>query len=397
MENQEEATAPKCSKNESIEHYLCKSYEFRFNTIKCKPEFRNRGRTNPFIPVSKYVFNSFRRELDKKAGIATTTDNLRAILESDFTPRIDPLKEYFNGLQPSQSGEIQALANTVTVANSKIWETYLTKWLVGVAANAIDDSQCCNHVCLVLTGEQGKFKTTFLDHLCPQSLKSYLFTGKIDPQSKDIQTLIAEYLFINIDDQLKELNKKDENALKNLITMPAVKYRRPYDIYIEEYPHTASFMASVNGFDFLTDPTGSRRFLPFEAIEIDIEASKKINMDGVFSEAMFLYRSGFRYWFNDSDIQELNKNNSRYLVQTLEYEMLVKAFIVPKETDSNIEYLTNSDILNYLNTYTDFKLNGKTLGAALKFANFKNVSKRLNGNPVHCYEVTKITPNPFIQ
>ena len=60
------------------------------------------------------------------------------------------------------------------------------------------------------------------------------------------------WFFINIDDQLKALNKRDENELKNLITTPAVKYRRPYDVYIEEYPHLASFMASVNGNDFLT-------------------------------------------------------------------------------------------------------------------------------------------------
>lgn len=59
--------------------------------------------------------------------------------------------------------------------------------------------------------------------------------------------LCAEYLFINIDGQLKALNKSDENELKNLITTPRVKYRRPYDTYIEEYPHLASSMASVNG------------------------------------------------------------------------------------------------------------------------------------------------------
>ena len=85
---------------------------------------------------------------------------------------------------------------------------------VGVVANAMNDLGCQNHVCLVLTGEQGKFKTTWLDNLCPRSLASYLFTGKIDPQNKDVLTLVAEYLFINIDDQLKALNKRDENELK---------------------------------------------------------------------------------------------------------------------------------------------------------------------------------------
>ena len=55
-----------------------------------------------------------------------------------------------------------------------------------------------------------------------------------------------------------------------------VKYRMPYDKYVEEYPHLASFVASVNGNDLLTDPTGSRRFLPFEVLSIDVEKAKRM-------------------------------------------------------------------------------------------------------------------------
>jgi len=229
--------------------------------------------------------------MDKDFGISTSSDNIRTILESDFLPKIHPIREYFNNLSridPKQNRYIRQLAQTVTVTNPEKWAEYLVKWLVGVVANTLQDVGCQNHTCLVLTGEQGKFKTTWLDHLCPQSLQSYLFTGKIDPQNKDILTLIAEYLFINIDDQLKELNKRDENELKNLITTSAVKYRRPYDVYIEEYPHLASFMASVNGNGFLTDPTGSRRFLPFEVISIDIDTMLKINMDNVFNDSFYI-------------------------------------------------------------------------------------------------------------
>ena len=36
---------------------------------------------------------------------------------------------------------------------------YFVKWLVAVVVNAMDDLQSRNHTCLVLTGEQGKFKT----------------------------------------------------------------------------------------------------------------------------------------------------------------------------------------------------------------------------------------------
>ncbi len=263
-------------------------------------------------------------------------------------------------------------------------------------ANALCDVGCKNHVCLVLTGEQGRFKTTWLDNLCPASLRSYLFTGKIDPQNKDVLTLIAEYLFINIDDQLKALNKRDENELKNLITTPAVKYRRPYDVYIEEYPHLASFMASVNGNDFLTDPTGSRRFLPFEVVSIDIAAAQAVDMDAVYSEAMGLLDGGFRYWFDDGEIEELHRQSSAFHVQTIEYEMLLKGFEPPPVNPTDDSFMTTSEIMNYLRVYTTLNLSEKRMGEALHKAGFERKSKRVGGNPVYVWAIRKVAPNPFI-
>ena len=216
------------SKNERIERQLNTLYDFRFNTVKSRTEYKPADTSGLFQPVTKFALNSFRRELDATVGITTSADNIRMILESSFAGKVHPIREYLTALpllNPAEHGYIKRLLGTVQVANPDKWEEYFTKWLVGVVANAMNDTGCQNHTCLVLTGErQGQFKTWWLDNLCPLPLKSYLFTGKIDPQGKDILTLIAEYLFINIDDQLKELNKQNENALKNLITTPACLY-----------------------------------------------------------------------------------------------------------------------------------------------------------------------------
>lgn len=386
------------SKNERIEAHLQEKYDFRFNVIKSKPEYRIKDSNCSFHPVTKFALNSFKRRIDTELGFSTSADNIRTILESDFSPKVHPVKDYFRQLprlEPEANQYIIQLAQTVTTANPEKWNEYLTKWLMGVAANALEDVGCQNHTCLVLTGEQGRFKTTWLDHLCPQSLKSYLFTGKIDPQNKDVLTMIAEYLFINIDDQLKALNKRDENELKNLITTPAVKYRRPYDVYIEEYPHLASFMASVNGNDFLTDPTGSRRFLPFEVISIDIKTAEQINMDNVFSEIMWLLDNDYRYWFIDEEITELHRLSRQFHVQTVEYEMLMQGFEKP-ETGEDC-YMTTANVLGYLQGYTTIKLSEKRMGEAIHKAGYERVSKRLNkgADAVYCYRIKKIKPNPF--
>lgn len=392
------------SKNAEIEEYLSNHYEFRYNTVLGRTEYRGRGICD-FVKVGRYEINSLRREIDNDIGIATSSENLYSIIESSFSPRINPIQEYFKRLplvdvsssSPFSLRAIHDLASCVVVRNSDKWMPYLIKWLVAVVANAMDDRECRNHTCLVLTGEQGKFKTTFLDLLCPPALHGYSYTGKIYPQEKDTLTYIGQNLIVNIDDQLKALNKRDENELKNLITCPMVKYRMPYDKYVEEHPHLASFVASVNGNDFLTDPTGSRRFLPFEVLSIDIERAKAISMNNVYAEAKALLKSGFRYWFDDDEIAELYRESEDFQVQTAEMELLLRCFEKPTENES-YSLMTTTEILTYLGIYTHQLLVAKRMGEALKKAGYIKVSKRRNGgSPIYVYKIRKILPCPLLQ
>ena len=391
------------SKNVEIETYLSSRYEFRYNTVLGRTEYRSKNDAH-FSKVGRYEINTLRREIDNDIGIITSSENLYSIIESSFSPRINPIQEYFKGLplvDVSSSSlfslkAIPDLASCVVVRNHEKWLLYLTKWLVAVVANAMDNRECCNHTCLVLTGEQGKFKTTFLDLLCPPALHGYSYTGKIYPQEKDTLTYIGQNLIVNIDDQLKALNKRDENELKNLITCPMVKYRMPYDKYVEEHPHLASFVASVNGNDFLADPTGSRRFLPFEVLSIDINKAKAISMDAVYTEAKALLNAGFRYWFDDDEIAELYKASEEFQVQTAEMELLLRCFEKPTEDNPNCTYMTTTEIITYLGYYTHHPLSLKHMGEALKRAGFEKVSKRREGgSPIYVYKVRKILPCPL--
>lgn len=189
------------SKNAEIENYLSTHYEFRYNTVLGRTEYRSKGNSD-FVKVGRYEINTLRREIDNDIGIITSSDNLYSIIESSFSPRINPIQEYFKQLPLIDIGcnnsrnkdcrsdnessndvssfslkAIPGLASCVIVHNADKWLPYLTKWLVAVVANAMDDRECRNHTCLVLTGGQGKFKTTFLDLLCPPALHSYSYTA----------------------------------------------------------------------------------------------------------------------------------------------------------------------------------------------------------------------------
>lgn len=379
----------KTSKTEVIESYLDMKYDFRFNTIKCKPEMINLlEKEKEFYPLDKYKLNSLKRELDVN-GIETSANALKELFESDFSEAVNPIQEYFKELKPhtDKKDYIAELCASVSVVNAEKWKEYLTKWLVAVVANAMTDKGCQNHTCLVLTGGQGKFKTTWLDNLCPRKLSAYNYTGKIDPHNKDSQTYIAEFLFINIDDQLRQLNKKDENELKNLITIPSVKYRRPYDPWITEYPHLASFMASVNGNDFLTDPTGSRRFLPFEVSNIDIKKAKALDMDKIWAQAYTLFKNGFVYYFNDEEIQELHEGNKAFQVVSTEEQLIQSFFRVPQSRGQATHYYSNSLIQDHIEKHTRAKLLPKKIGEALTRLGFEKWQRTVNKQVDWVYSV----------
>ena len=249
------------SKNSEIETYLRAHYVFRYNTVLDRTEYRsNKDVDCRFTKVGRYEINSLRRELDLDMGIITSSDNLYSIIESSFSPRINPIQEYFKALPEVDASEvlhkievnqstIANLASCVIVRNSEKWLPYLTKWLVAVVTNAMDDRECRNHTCLVLTGEQGKFKTTFLDLLCPPALKGYSYTGKIYPQEKDTLTsmdavyteakalLKSGFRYWFNDDEIAELYRESEDFQVQTAEMELLL--RCFEKPTEDNPHCA--------------------------------------------------------------------------------------------------------------------------------------------------------------
>ena len=93
------------SKNGEIETYLSSYYEFRYNTVLGRTEYRGKNDAH-FSKVGRYEINTLRRELDNYVGIVTSSDNLYSIIESSFSPRVNPIQEYFKRLPLRDIGNI---------------------------------------------------------------------------------------------------------------------------------------------------------------------------------------------------------------------------------------------------------------------------------------------------
>ena len=354
-----------------IEKFLNAKYIFRYNEILGRTLYKNKNNKGSFKLLKNYKLNSIYREL-KNNGIKVSVQGLKSLLESDYVPKFDPFKAYFENL-PKSDGKtdyILKLAKMVKTTDDELFHWAFKKWIVAFVACAIKE-EITNHTALILTGKQGSGKTTWLTNLVPKKLKEYCYSGKIKPENKDSNILLSERLLINMD-EMASYTKNQVEAFKELITKDVVSERRAYGYFTENYVRRASFVGSSNHKDVLMDVTGNRRFLVFEST--NIEYLKKVDLDLVYSQAIALFRSGFKYFFDKEDIARIEANNEQYKQTNLEEEYLDKYFRIPSDGDEkSIVRMNASEIIEYIKSKTNTYLGLKpvSFGKLLKSKGFQ--------------------------
>jgi len=210
---------------------------------------------------------------------------------------------------------------------------YLKKWLVAMVAGWIDEREV-NHVILIFIGEQGIYKTTWFNHVLPPELRSYFYTktnaGRI---TKDDLLALAQYGLVCYE-ELDTMSARELNQLKSAVTMTSVDERAPYASFADHRKHIASFCGTGNNVQFLSDATGTRRWLPFEVENIMSPRDNPFNYEGIYSQAYALYQEGFRYWFSPQEIRDQSRHNSQFETPKDEMELVDYFFRRPVDTDA---------------------------------------------------------------
>ena len=359
-------------KVEMIQQYLSEYFMLRKNVVRGMIEYREkRKRYKEYLPVTDYWENTVWCNLQLQ-GIFCKISELRSVIHSDFSKEYDPFKSYFGKL-PAWDGEtdpIGQLAATVDTTCPEYWVKCLKKWLVAVVACAINERKA-NHTVLLLSGAQGLGKTTWLRNLVPPVLRNYVYSGNLDPTAKDSSLLMSD-CFLIILDELSGQSRVELNQLKALITKDSILERRPYARNAETFVRRASFAATVNDSQILTDRTGSRRFLCFETLRIDYTSG--IDHAAIYAQALGLYKQGFRYWFADKDITEINENNEPFQQSSPEAELLFTYFRKPVRFEVYI-LLSTSEIMAKIAERTRYSVTTMSvnqLGKVLKSAGFES-------------------------
>ena len=205
--------------------------------------------------------------------------------------------------------------------------------------------------------------------------------------------------FMVIQDELSTLSRTEINAQKTLMSKSFIKVRHPYDRRPKMDPRRASILGSTNKDEFLTDETGSVRWLCFNILNIDYNYKKEMDINIVWSQAYQLYTSGFQYEMTAEEIQENERSNNLYKTITVETELVHKYF-APATPDSYKDFLTATEITEELISYTEskMKINPVEVGKALKMLGFSQGQRRGHGTqrfPVKGYYIYRNPPTTY--
>ena len=348
-------------------------------------------------------------------------------LKSDRVPSVHPIREWLNTLPPytpDQPDWIDWLASQVRVADNagsgvqefrssgvtseqarsatepsepltsgssadRLWRTCFKKWFVAMVASWMHD-EVVNHTALVLVGRQGIFKTTWLERLIPPALRAYSSKMPLNGQiSKDDRLRLCENAMLNID-ELDAICGREMNIVKSLLTSTDVNERAAYGRLKERRMRLASFCASTNNREFLTDITGNRRWLPFEVDNIQNPFHITLPYERIYAQAKALVEGGtYMYWFDLEDIEQLEKHNEDFRAQENEEQLLPILFDIPAEGKG--EFMTTAEISDKLVTYGGIKkpMSIRQLGMLLAKRGFQNKQVYLSGSNVRGWIVYK--------
>jgi len=348
-------------------NYLEKHFDIRHNKVSMEFEFREKGEKSHRVMNENSIF--IKMQLD---GLNISLNNLVAYLKSDYIESYNPFFEYFESLPAWDecTDYIQELASFVKVSTEErvVFDNHFTKWLVRMVKCSLVDDYFNKQAFILVQPKQNSGKSTFCRFLCPPRLKNYIAENpSID---KDSRILLTTNLIINLD-ELSTFSKVEINSLKSLFSKDKINDRLPYDRKNSIIPRRASFIGSTNQTEFLNDESGSVRWLCFMIEDIDWDYKDKINIDLVYSQAYFLFLSGWQCDFTQEEIIANDRHNSQFNTVTSEKE-LIERYFKPADKSKFNAFMTATEILIYISGKTDnrVRLNTTNIGKGLRALGF---------------------------
>lgn len=239
-----------------------------------------------------------RNHCEKQYGLYHVQKHLDALRILWNERRYNPIHDMLNAL-PSWDGIERCnkfLQKWMKTPDTRYTRTVGQILFDGAVARAFAPG-CKFDLAVVLIGERaGEGKSTLVRWLAMDDE----YFGEIKGLGRDADKIYEEMMgkwIIEISEYMMKDDQKEQDSTKAFITRLADTHRTPYDRYPVTNKRRCVFIGTTNHREFLSDPTGARRWLPIETHSdgsdlYEHEQDIKEDIRQCYSEAVFRYRNG---------------------------------------------------------------------------------------------------------
>ncbi len=253
----------------------------------------------------------------------------RALKEWADMHKFHPVKEWIGSKPWDGVSRIEALADTITVAEGQrdMWLIYLRRWLLG-AVNALysKDGGASKHM-LVLQGKQSAGKTSWFRKLAggnPVCKDGVM----LDVKNKDSVRETLTWWLVELGELEATYQTRQIAELKAFVTKQSDEWRDPFARRQNVYPRRTAFVGTVNKDEPLADFTGNTRFATVTAEKIDYLHA--VDMQQVWSEVTSIWNNGNaeekRHWLSREEEALMEIQNERYVANGVAFDWIAEAF-----------------------------------------------------------------------
>lgn len=204
----------------------------------------------------------------------------------------NPVVDYLDGLRWDGRNRIDTFLSDIFKApDTEINSAFGRMFLIGAVARA-QRPGCKLDTMLIAKGGQGTKKSTAWNVLFDEKY----VTGSVT-SFRGEQTAQALQGVWAVDLGELEALKTSVLAVKNFVSLQRDRYKPPYGKHFIWRPRRMVFVGDTNEDEFLRDPTGARRFWPFECHGVDIDLLAR-NRDQLWAEAMRALNDGEQWWID---------------------------------------------------------------------------------------------------
>ena len=353
--------------------FLCKKYDFRYNSVMKCTEYRPKEKDYwGYQPVDARVQKRMTLEV-QLANIRVSIKDVRNYLESDLLSTYNPVENFLYKCEGKWDGKdhIRALARTVPTDNP-YWEDWFYTWFLAMVDQwlAYSHRKYGNSVAPLLISKQGYNKSTFCRSLVPPELQWGYNDNLVLSEKRQVLQAMCQSLVINLDEFNQISPQVQQGFLKNIIQLPSVKIKPPYGSHVQEFPRMASFIATSNMEDILSDPSGNRRFLGVE-LTGPIDVSQRPNYEQLYAQALSALRAGEKTYFDAEQTRLIMANNRKFEVVSPVDQYFDLYFDLTDNAEQG-EYLTAAEIFQELKSH---------IGSSLKLNSLIAFGRKLSQMP----------------